>query len=464
MRSSLTAIAAAAAIAALAVPAAAGDDWSNIGGNACRNGRTSAIGPDSATPRWSGGPSSVIAWNPSIEGDRLFVVRQTGFIAPGGGMPNDSKVYAMSVTTGAVLWSFACPYVAGDWTTNVYGVKDGRVFVGRGGNGSSAFAPVYCLDAATGGVLWTSAQEVGTGAYDGVTFAPDGDPIFATNLYVRRVDAQTGATVWNSTRSCSVSGDCGPAISGNSVYVDEVGPGGQVLTRFDLNTGARLYSSPVMPGFLSQSTPFCGPEGTVFYVRYQNNQAVDFLYAFQDTGSAFTQLWTAPAIGGPGGSFGVTADDGVIFLAGSGRLEKRDAFTGSLLAETTENVAASITQSHVAIDGAGRIYYGNGGFPGTIYSFEADLSLRWSIPVANLNQGGPVLAADGTLLVAGTGTTFLAYRTEPACVPADFDCDGSVGPADLTFLLAAWGGGKADLNGDGLTGSADLTILLAAWG
>lgn len=49
--------------------------------------------------------------------------------------------------------------------------------------------------------------------------------------------------------------------------------------------------------------------------------------------------------------------------------------------------------------------------------------------------------------------------------PADLNGDGSVGPADLSVLLAAWGTpGPGDLSGDGTVGPADLTALLAAWG
>jgi hypothetical protein len=444
----------------VAVPAHA--DWSNLGGGSGRNGLVPAFGPTTATSRWNGAPTSLISWTPIVEGDRLFVVRQLQAQNPVQG-PGDSPVYAMRVSTGQVLWSFDCPFDSGDWTTVVYGAKNGRVFVGRGGNGSSVSAPVYCLDAATGSVLWISTDEVATGAYDGVVFADDGDPIFASHLSIRRVDAVTGATVWTTPRSCSVSGDCGPARAGNSIYIDEVGSGGQKLTRIDIDTGAKLYSSAIMPGFLSQNTPFCGPDGLVYYPRTQGNQTTDFLYAFRDTGKGFQQLWTSPALAGAGSQHGITANGGVVMLNLSGRLEVRDQVTGALRHQTANSVAASITQSHVAVDGAGRIYYGNGGFPGTIYSFNPDLTLRWSISVPNLNQGGPVIAGDGTLLVAGNSTNFRAFYT-PSCAAADFNCDGAVGAADLATLLSGWGAaGATDLNGDGSTGAPDLAILLGAW-
>lgn len=55
--------------------------------------------------------------------------------------------------------------------------------------------------------------------------------------------------------------------------------------------------------------------------------------------------------------------------------------------------------------------------------------------------------------------------TTPPCEPADLNCDGNVGPADLALLLAGWGGsGPGDINGDGEVGPADLALLLAAWG
>ena len=59
----------------------------------------------------------------------------------------------------------------------------------------------------------------------------------------------------------------------------------------------------------------------------------------------------------------------------------------------------------------------------------------------------------------------IEYESESPC-PADFTGDGVVGGADLTELLAAWGGGAGpqDLNGDGFVGGPDLTIVLAEWG
>lgn len=457
------------AVASILAPfavSAASADWPVLGGNLGRNGLVSAVGPEEPTVAWQGASNSLIAWSPFVEGNRIFTIRQTYAQSPFNPPPGDSIVQCLDLATGATLWTFDCPFVAGDWTTVVYGVRQGRVFVGRGGNGSSASAPVYALDAATGSTIWVSTVEVATGAYDGIVFADDGDPIFASNTLMRRLDWETGALVWSKQRSCSVSGDCGPARAGQAIYVDEVASGGQRISRFDLTTGNRLYQSATMPGFLSQNTPFCGANGTVFYPRTQGSGSptVDVFYAFRDTGTALVGLWTTPCLGGAGSQHGITPDGGVVMVNLGGKLEVRDQETGALRHQSKMVVAAQTTQSHVAVDADGKIYYGNGGFPGTIWCFNPDLTPLWSITVPNLNQGGPVIAGDGSLLVAGVGTNFTCYR-DASCAPADLDCDGTVGAADLAALLGGWSqGGASDLNGDGTTNSADLAILLAAWG
>ncbi|MCH9651185.1 MAG: hypothetical protein K0U98_23375 [Deltaproteobacteria bacterium] len=61
--------------------------------------------------------------------------------------------------------------------------------------------------------------------------------------------------------------------------------------------------------------------------------------------------------------------------------------------------------------------------------------------------------------------TPLAAVAAPAC-PADIGGDSTVGVADLTYLLAAWGTADpaADFNSDGLVGCFDQEYLLGNWG
>jgi outer membrane protein assembly factor BamB len=74
----------------------------------------------------------------------------------------------MDLDTGAELWVTNIPFNPNDWTTWVAGVKDGRVFASRSGNGASVSAKMYALDAATGLTLWISQDTTDAGAYDGV--------------------------------------------------------------------------------------------------------------------------------------------------------------------------------------------------------------------------------------------------------------------------------------------------------
>src|SRR5687767_14624978 len=98
-------------LASLAVAAHAASDWTNSGGNAERNGRTFEVGPESPLVLWSGGRSSIIAWQPVIEDRRVFMVRQTGF--PPGGEPNGSPVVCQDLDTGVELWAVHIPFNTG---------------------------------------------------------------------------------------------------------------------------------------------------------------------------------------------------------------------------------------------------------------------------------------------------------------------------------------------------------------
>jgi hypothetical protein len=71
----------------------------------------------------------------------------------------------------------------------------------------------------------------------------------------------------------------------------------------------------------------------------------------------------------------------------------------------------------MAIDSVGKIYLTNGGFSqGRLYSFNPDLSLRWSEVINNVNIGGPALGENGTLVVCGTGTDVRAYSDFPVSI------------------------------------------------
>jgi len=398
---------------ALASQAWAGD-WTNSGGNAGRNGLSEERGPTADELLWSGGRSSLIAWHPVIEGDRVFMVRQLRWPYQ---QPNDAYIVAMNLTDGQEEWAVELPYYTDDWTPWVGGVRDGRVYCSRSGNGASVWAHLYCLDAATGDTIWISDVEQSAGSYDGMVFAENGDPIVGSFMDIWRFDAQDGSTVWHAARVGSVSGTCGGALYGNAFYVADVAGGGHILVRYDAATGQRLYQSPIMPGFTIQTTPMVGPDGTVYLARTQNNPAVDFFYAFTDDGLQFIEKWHVPTISGAAGECGVGPDGSVYIMIAGPRLARLDPATGAVLNQT--DVISGYSAPRMAIDADGRVYFSNSGFSGgRLYVYEADLTPIWSVAVTNINIGGPSLGHTGTLVVCGVGTDVRAYRTvDPAALP-----------------------------------------------
>ena len=381
-------------------------DWSNAGGNSARNGLTSEVGPESPTLLWSGGRPSLIAWQPVTEGNRAFLVRQASFIP--SQVPNDSPVVAMDLDTGAELWATSIPYNPGDWTTWIAGVDGGRVYACRGGNGATSAAKLYALDASDGSEVWSSTALIDAGAYDGVVFAPDGDPVIGSFTDIWRIDAADGSTVWQVPRSCSVTSSCGVAIFGSAVYAVDAVPGGHAVCKYDLATGALLYAGPLMPGFLVQNTPLVGPDGTVYFNRVQNNPATDFFYAFDDTGTALVERWSVPAGYNTSVELAVGPDGSVYHMAAGDVVQRLDPSDGSVLDFFALPDSGSV---RMATDALGRVFVSNGEFStGRVHCFDADLTERWSVPVTNVNIGAPALGRNGTLVVAGVGTDVRAYR------------------------------------------------------
>jgi outer membrane protein assembly factor BamB len=157
-----------------------------------------------------------------------------------------------------------------------------------------------------------------------------------------------------------------------------------------------------------------------------------------------------------------------------GQLQRLDPATGAVL-NTSATITADYMQIHMAVDQRGVLYVSNGNAGGLgggmLYSFNPDLTERWSMPVTgNLNQGAPVLATDGTLIVASTDTYLRAYRTPRNPCDYDFNQDENVDLLDaqqmaqvfVGILTPGAGWLDGDLNNDE---NADLTDaqLLAAY-
>jgi hypothetical protein len=257
---------------------------------------------------------------------------------------------------------------------------------------------------------------------------------------VRRVSAIDGSTLWETPRLCNVTSSCGITLFGDAVYVAEPAPGGNWIKKLDLASGAVLYNTVVMPGFTSQNTPFAGPDGTVYLSRTQNNPAVDRFYAFSDSGAALQLRWDVEAGWSTTSEFGCAPDGTVYMLDRDLKIRAYDSDTGDHLYTTANAIGTSFLAPHFAVDRSGKVYVSNGGFSdGRLYAFNPDLTQRWSVGVTNINQGGPALGEDGTLVVTGIGTNIRAYRSSCQTPAAATVRNAFTNPVSLSSTLPILG-------------------------
>jgi sugar lactone lactonase YvrE len=456
-----------ALILASSIPAYA-QNWSNLGGNALRNGQaTAVVGPTTPDLAWSNTDDySIIAWAPFIMDGRVFTIRESGF-PQSGGNANDALV-AYDLLTGDELWRITLPF-SGDtnteWIAWIAGVNNGRVYASRASN--DKVQPIRAYDATDGTPLWTSSYLTEAFAYDGVVFAPDGDLIVGDFGFITRIDADTGSTVWSTPRSCPVSGNCGgaAAVSSNAVYIDEAAPGGNVITKIDLTTGAVLYSSPIMPGFTDQNSPFISPdENTIYFSRTQNNLSTDFLYAFQDDGSQFIEFWNRPVRWTTSHEHGIGLDGSIYTFLNNNEFVRLDPATGDVLdsAGILEPIGTSNLSPKTAIDANGTVYISNGwgsspATDGRLWVFSPNLATNYfTINLDRQNQGGPALGGAGTLVM----TDRQGVHAWSADCPPDWNGDTVVNSQDFIAFLNDFVAGNADYNGDTNTDSQDFIAFL----
>lgn len=449
----------------------AADDWNNLGGNSARNGRSAEVGPISDQHLlWDNlDRFSIISWHPVTLGQRVFAIRESGFP---GAAAND-RLVAYDLDTGDELWDIQVPY-GGDssqeWIAYVGGARDGKVYCARGGSGRTT--PVYAFDATNGGLLWGSVVETVAGPQSGFVFAPNGDLIVGDFDAISRIDAGDGSTVWSTPRNCPVSGNCGAAANTHSAYIDEVAAGGQVITRYDLATGAALYSSPVMAGFTAQNAPFLSPGGEkVFYARSQNNAAVDRLYAFRDDGTQFVPLWDRPVRWTTSHEHGIGPDGSIYSFDPNDTLVRLDPNEGAVIDRSgvLSPLGSPNLSARTAVDAAGTVYISNGwasnpATDGRVWAFSPDLSqVLFTLTLDRQSSGGPCLGAKGTLIVADRQGVY-AYRTP--CL-GDLDGDRDRDLTDLALLLADFdcsgGGCSGDVDDDGDTDLTDLALRLSVF-
>jgi len=393
------------------------DDWTvGVGGKPERYGRSNETGPTSPMTLWQGGLQAVISQQAVIEGNILVMARIQNI----NDVLHGTKIVAHNLSTGDTLWTKDLPvdFPSTDWRNRVSAIRDGKVYCTRSGNTNYSY--LYALDAQTGNILWQSTTLINETSTEGASFASNGDLIIGNFSSLVRINALNGDTVWTASRSCPSSDGCAAAVHENHVYIWEASPQGPIISVFNVNTGQKSFSSNAISGGLVQQVSlFVGPDGTVFAPRTQNNVVTDFLVALDDVDTAFIERWRVPLGYVPFASFGVGPDGSVYSYSRSFRLIRIDATNGTVI-DSSDVIQSDFYQPRMAIDSAGIIFLTNGGFSqGKLYSFNPNLSLRWSEAITNVNVGGPAIGKNGILVVCGTGTDVRAYSTQPVNVSSN---------------------------------------------
>jgi outer membrane protein assembly factor BamB len=389
--------------------AAAGpSDWPVlVGGNPARNGRSAAFGPTAPTLLWQGGSPTIYVHQPVIEGN-IVVNDRT---ANPGDYANGSLVEARNLTTGALLWTASLPSDFPDQNEHiqVMGMNNGQVYATRAANGHNNY--IYALDALSGAVRWRSESLVEV-AY-GLNFASNGDLIIGKLNALLRINATTGVQIWSVGRICPIDDTCGAAIFGDHGYIWQATLTGPQISVIDIKLGQKLYLGAPTNGKLQETLPFVGPDGTVYAPRNQNNTSVDYLIAYTDTGTALVEKWRRSLGYTPFGSFGVGPDGSVYSYSAQKEVLRLDPATGAILNRSIPLLTSFPLIPRMVIDAAGILYVSNGGFnDGVLYSFNPDLTLRWSDNIHYLSLGGVALGQNGILVTSGDGTNLRAYFTD----------------------------------------------------
>ena len=371
------------------------------GGNALHNGFLNVVGPTSPQLRWQRSM-------PGIFGQPVFVdgsVVVTTWLQ--GGSPAVGTIVAMRLQTGDTLWTRSLPIdFTSDWSVYVCGMRDGKVYATRAGNSNASY--LYALDTTNGNIVWRSQDLIDPYVTEGPVFTTNGDLLVGNIRNVLRINGSNGTRVYQAARGGIISGAQEPLIFGDKYYI-RGGVVGDRLAAYNLANGQFLYYAESVGG--AQAGLFAGPDGTLY-------SPLATLYAYRDTSGGLARLWTSPLVPNSAFStFAIGPDSTVYVYAMSGdsmvvnRLQPK---TGAVL-NTSRPIkgGGSIFSGHMVIDRNGTLFVSNS--ESYLYSFNADLSLRW-IDIVPRSEGGPALASDGTLLISGNDG-LRAYRGGQLAAP-----------------------------------------------
>jgi len=385
------------------------DNWNvGSGGKPSRNSQSLEYGPETATLLWQGGLSGVIAQQAVIDGEIVAMSRIFNI----NDVLHGTYIVAHDLQTGDTLWTADLPvdFPSTDWRNRVSSFNNGQVYATRSGNTNYSY--MYALDAQTGTIIWKSADLMNESSSESTSFASNGDLIVGNFNSIIRIKSLDGTTVWETNRSCPTSNGQEVAVFGNKGYYWEPSPYGPKVSVIDIETGSYLYSSDALSaGLIQQLGLFIGPDGTIYAPRTMNNITTDFLFALKDNGSTFEIKWQTPLGYVPFSSFGIAPDGFIYSYSQNGEVIRIDPANGNVVNSSQVILVSGSPSPRVAIDANGYVFVTNGEFStGAFYSFNPDLTLRWSENIQNVNIGGPAIGMNGTLIVCGIGTNVRAYQ------------------------------------------------------
>jgi PKD repeat protein len=399
-------------------------NWVTTGGNNQRNGISRITGPNSVSSAyWSVNSSNSTIWGNSVYtyNDKFVTARVT--FSPF----YKAKIELRNINTGAFIWEKQ--------------INDSSIMYAVGFNEDAVYAHdyktgiLYALNIADGSVKWSIPSFMFPGN-TGLLFACEGDPVDMG----RRINKTTGIAKWVNNYVIPVGPDGGYALYGNTYYHWT----GTITTpkrliAINLDNGQTRYTSDPLPGDGDQENDLCiGPDGTIYICRDGGA-----LFAFQDNGSAFVQLWSRT----PGVIVKGVGKDGTLYASsiGSNNVIRLNPSNGNLM-----DSAQTLTPLGYFAAGADSTIYISTGETGNgrYIAFTPDLqTVKWQLSVPYNYYSGPSLSREGIFITVGAGTEIKAFRTNISRKPAaDFRAGTTIVPATLStdffdlssYAAASW--------------------------
>ena len=387
-------------------------NWITTGGNYQRNGLSKITGPNSVVSAyWTVNSTNTTAWGNSVYTYNDKFVTSRIVLSPYTG-----KIELRNINTGALIWE---KMINASSRMYAVGFNDDAVYAHDYNTGT-----LYALNVSDGSVKWSIASDMFPGN-TGLLFACDGDPIDRG----KRINKITGIARWTNNYIIPVGPDGGFCVYGNTYYHwtgSIVTP--KTLIAIDINTGATKYLSASLPGDGDQENDLCiGPDGTIYICRDGGS-----LYAFQDNGSAFVQLWShtpgyvVKGVGKDGTLYASNINDPSQFT--NSNIYRLDPANGNIL----DSAQTRTPLAYMAVGADSTIYVGTGEAGGGRYvAFTPNLqTIKWQLNVPYNYYSGPSLSKDGIFISVGAGTEIKAFKTNYTIKPvADFRASITIVPA-----------------------------------